>query len=878
MNHVSTTNTLVLADLQFGRFGIKVENAETEARILTEHLQPGSLAPKLVILPGDITSTGHPDEFEAARKYLDIIINWAQSSCRPKLAGVIFCPGNHDLDVIKSHDVTAKFSNYTSFLQEFYSDYWSEFGSMKLAAAPWFGIDEASSELPDKIPSPKNVNANDLWTIYDFRDDASTFVFSLNSAATITANVEDLDGKLSLDWDPKDITGFVSAKEQLEPLAQSIQRSTSAEEDVSRVAVLHHNIAHARPLPSDQVRAGGQMMIARNYVEIAATFQALDVDVVVHGHQHEPLISRHSVCFASNHAGLEEKTLTIFGAGSAGAVPNELGRGIPNRVHLIGIEARDPTNDQILSFTTFKGAEDSVGRAGTEAFRWTPDSNGTVGYEPLNGFPHGRLSSSIADQISILMAVSFDQALERFVGYLASQLGHRPVGITLYEKDQAGGGNTTRASTFDSRDREYLNRLYEVSETKKIRRYENALVEVGQYRLSGHVSDRSAENIALHQSRLKQYPTLDYLDVAIELREDQQVGIRLFFNAQSEDGPIGVRFLVQIMRRVLVAIYAYWGSSLNTLICDSDGQENNTACFRAVVDDLGAGNSFDTSILDVDRPRNRYAASEIRLFRAKRQIEALIVYSVVYGVIDEHGFTNAGLSEVIAQAKSVLGGSIKRPASRDLDNGGSDFAQEVLDPLLVSFWVPRERNDLSQQEGRSVQDVSLSYCLTRDQITYYDSFAIGDRGRKRRRKTVKDLLAKEMMSYRGIIYDGIAAYVYVSEAPYFTDSAYESPMVGFDALDLAGDFSSSHDSADIEELLQYFEQRIESREELNDLERDVWGTEEQGALVTPIYGRSSIGAVLQIQTQNQILLDQIRRVDFCNALSLLDLDIEDVQL
>jgi hypothetical protein len=92
---------LLLADLQYGDPHTSA-SAVFDENWIVRALKRDNLVPDLVVLAGDISYSGSPDEYQLARKKLDSSLfqyMWGQSEAEKMRDRIIVVPGNHDVNL-----------------------------------------------------------------------------------------------------------------------------------------------------------------------------------------------------------------------------------------------------------------------------------------------------------------------------------------------------------------------------------------------------------------------------------------------------------------------------------------------------------------------------------------------------------------------------------------------------------------------------------------------------------------------------------------------------------------------------------------------------------------------------------------------------------
>ncbi|HYE29068.1 MAG TPA: metallophosphoesterase [Allosphingosinicella sp.] len=866
---------LVLADLQFGGdFGIELTEAERSARAILTEATRFKEKIHLLVLPGDLTSKGKDEEFDALREFLDAMLNTNNGGLDPH--GVVFCPGNHDLLVSTGTDRKKRFAAYVRFAQKFYSDYWERFGGLRLMRAPWLNVKEPSIERPPHADA--GVDPNDIWTVYDFSHSIHTYVVSLNTAADIHREGHDGKGE----WHKVSAFGYIDPEKQLDPVRRYLKTQKAKLTGLAGIAVLHHNVAHARPVRQQDVSAPGQMIMVRNYVQILETLQRLRFDLVVHGHQHEALVTTQKL-----HDGpvpgirgkrrADDPAITVFGAGSTGCSQKDLRKGTTNTFHFIQFEAADPVQGRLISYDTFS-AKDSLG---DDAIRWEREYSHKIAL-PVSRSRHRHHIFSLIEQSNIATAPSEEQALERLVAFFKNRVGYSIVGANFVRAVTYMDSKVkTLASTFGEEDRRFLNDLYDWVDSPKVFEHRSVTVEIGkQARPSTleRVRDKlidSTRYLKFLQSQLRLYGTLSTATYWFREAGQSWIGLRVYTERELRDEPFQTSLDALEFRKLVIAVLVYWRlhrdgafyagairQDVENLIIGKSSQLNSDGAVGDLWDEPIA-ELFNGSITRYWAP-GRFTALEPAVYAARRDIERLIIYSMIHQEIESEQSGRLFVDDVASRLVPRL-----RQLSRTL-LWRKQVLGTCIDPLLVTFWVPLIRRGKEAPDDWKAAD--LHYLLTRDQIVY----CAPDRDDEIRARTMADLrnmLSMRMRGYGDLVFDGISAYVRASEAAYTSRDAYRDPLVRWHE---EKDELRDQLPAEAAHLVAQFRRRSKDRDKLTDYEQRFWrinSADPVGVFVAPIWGRDSVEAIIQVQTTDLSVIDALNSVDFYGALDGIKLEI-----
>jgi 3',5'-cyclic AMP phosphodiesterase CpdA/tetratricopeptide (TPR) repeat protein len=235
-----------------------------------------------VVISGDIAYQAVNDEYGEATIFIRSLLEGLQLG----LDRLVVVPGNHDVNwKLSGYQLSHRFDAYLSFLSTLY------------------GTEQFKAIYPHvdwdfRIDSPRPPS-HKILSFQEFRDLGIVFV-GFNSCV-----LED-----------HELHFGAIGQEQIK-LAEALLANVPA--SLVRVAVLHH---HVLPLESRLSREGqGAEMdgtLVRDYSLVERALHALNFDLVLHGHKHEPGIR------VSRLIPQGKKSLIVCGAGSVGVEKGEL--------------------------------------------------------------------------------------------------------------------------------------------------------------------------------------------------------------------------------------------------------------------------------------------------------------------------------------------------------------------------------------------------------------------------------------------------------------------------------------------------------------------------------------------------------------------------
>ena len=844
----------------------------------------------ILVLPGDIASTGSTDEFRAARTFLRCLLSdkeeeraWREKHKLLPLhpLGLVVCPGNHDVFFADSQNEERKLARYVTFARQIYREY----PALKkpIIGAPWLN----EGVTPDEVP------AHDIWSVFDFSGPLELQVLAINSAEGIKR--KRVDGQ----WIPVEggESGYVSAA-QLGSIEEHLKRDGVDLQRFPTLCVVHHNLVHARP--GEVLKRNGQehlyVDVVRNYFTVVERMQEWRVDYLLHGHQHEPFSSLHRLVESSRlrrsrldlrkaktaSPSLEHGVLVLLGAGAFGAVQTELRPFDHNRYHLFSLEAGDPTTRRVATAQTrrlhiedeefwWDAEEDEIEVRYSAAVAETTQR----GWQGLD--PHRRFFTS---------AATTKGALDRIVTAVLEAVNPRPLLVRAYfaarpdvSPNRVGSQASSLSAALDQRFLRLLTRKGPSTQYQ----YGRALITVREHEVRKDVAGRLVAkitgfdaakptyslalwfpDIAVGRKRLalavflqskRQATFLRQSGLARALRPLLQTTavVQQLLREQELFSPSIARELVARPRQLRIQASAD-DQTLHVAAEVSGGglRELSEQCWIPAIDSV-------FKPLDAYQLRD-YLRMENVLFAAKRQVERLLITSLVVKEVESHvDLDTAGVAELVRRELE--------PSIRVLKWLGEEVGR-CLNPLLVSFWVPSpggNPKDRSRRRRTRNGVVGLRWIPTRDQLVWImkPCERPGIESWNDHLHKLKTLVNREMRAFEEVFFEGIAAYVYVTGKAYRAESAYDQALVtgAYGAL-------ARHETTSPVPWLQRqsdIRKWKEAKADINAYERQFWsseskGIEDQSLIDIPVLGPAGVEAVLQLQSSEASLLDNLDRL------------------
>jgi 3',5'-cyclic AMP phosphodiesterase CpdA/tetratricopeptide (TPR) repeat protein len=284
-----------------------------------------------VVLSGDLTYLGKPEEFASVHSFLDELC----ANVGLRRDQVIIVPGNHDVDWTARPD--RRFDNYLEFVGEFYGE---DLFKRLFPLVTW------DFKLTGKRPEPNEI-------VYLDQSGPVAFV-GLNSC---------------IFEDEGHNYGFVG-KRQLDNVRSLMPEPRPGQ---VRAVVMHHHL-HPYPEPlkartADDVAV--DLSTIRDAGLVEQRFMKLGISLVMHGHKHRPQLRETSVKSGIGDSGHASKSLIVSGCGSTGVSEHELQHSTSN--HFAIIELLRRTRQPGADFLRVEWRQLSLdpGAEWTTTDRWT---------------------------------------------------------------------------------------------------------------------------------------------------------------------------------------------------------------------------------------------------------------------------------------------------------------------------------------------------------------------------------------------------------------------------------------------------------------------------------------------------------------------------
>jgi tetratricopeptide (TPR) repeat protein len=299
---VRPAKTVVLIHLSDIHFGRKPDGSEMhrfrpkgplhQKKTLAEHViaecskEKASDVGLFLIISGDVAYQAKSDEYRDAAKFTKDLMR--ELALDP--AHLVIVPGNHDVNwTLSSNERVERFDEFLKFVRGV------------------FGKDQFPTFYPfvtwDFDVTNTRPQAHEILSVHKVKDDGVVFI-GFNSCV-----VED----------EKQHFGAIG-QEQVELAKRGL-----ADVDPSwlRIAILHH---HVLPLER-QLSLGDEGTsldgtIVRDFAVLESSLHALQFDMVLHGHKHDPGVRVSRLVNAFGRDG--GKSIIVCGAGSAGVERDEL--------------------------------------------------------------------------------------------------------------------------------------------------------------------------------------------------------------------------------------------------------------------------------------------------------------------------------------------------------------------------------------------------------------------------------------------------------------------------------------------------------------------------------------------------------------------------
>jgi len=825
--------------------------------------------PDIIIVSGDIVSTGAKAEYEVAEMFLEELVEGLGNSG----ISTLIIPGNHDIN----RDGHKKLDNYYEFIRKIYSK--EIFDPQNRIKVPY--IEDESK----KIDNPRNaiVTAN-------FVKESDTFIVGIDT----TQNTKE-----GYPW------VFVS-KEQKREIKSSIERECK-KEPVNKIAVFHNN-----PLPTyveedeGKPESGNVKGIFLNAANILEELQSEGFDIVIHGHQHRNDITRYvstSINLSNPHQSnrkvgrLSDSPLCMVGSGAFGADQDEMGRDVSRSYSSIKVYPARRNSQKICDVRINRWRADIS--AWTTSKTISPKKASPTSNSELNSQELGKgleLTSGALLEL-LLPAANTSEALEVLLQAFQATIDAEIVLVVKRSDSEASilDGDIEH-SNISSHNQEFLTKSFErKTQCKHVYpgdtdMYTTILIRGNKSSEGTQMVSRrdldcdciKAYHFTIHRPKNKEFirdiiclkpfsnekivnPTrlngklskIGRTKLPWILKKCFESHENFLNNFLSYVGREYTRYYSQDHEQVVqyrqndknidgiswnLACGLFVENEEDPFLCKS--KEEATAEVGVDYDDfpelkhIGGSHQMESSM---------YKAYENPLFILKKRIEKLIILSL------GHKYTKLNESQLEKGSfmnmedfveKKIKDGLIqkitKSPAGEIKED--IDLHEHLLNPLLVSFYLPVKQED---------DDVSkVRFFPTRDQLTWLLS-----RTSQNEKEDVERLINHTLESYYGQVFSGLAPYVYETGEPYYSKNGFDEPVVNGQHLNnwLSTEDNESKDGKNAPISREIVSKLRDKRLEVNKIESKFWNvnrsSENLHVLDVPVIYRGKKLAVVQIQSE-----------------------------
>lgn len=295
---------LHLSDLHFGkghRWGVeefpKLEN------VISALLKNNKEYPQMLMITGDITSTGTSGEFDEALLFLEQIFMLPELT---NLMDILIVPGNHDFPWSDEHATPIPESNRSNNYKDFVSKAYISFEAAYKIKRTINNIGLSANLLADV-----NKHLIDIVMLNSTDNDTKYVFIGMNS---MKIDSEKDQGKGYFRWDQlqsiEDICEYISNS-----LKGNIVYFTSCHHHLVPISFVERDY-----FKDDKGKTSKRCSITLDSRDAMDRLQKIGCQVIFHGHQHQPACIKWK-----NRISKENKPLNIISAGSVGASRDQLG-------------------------------------------------------------------------------------------------------------------------------------------------------------------------------------------------------------------------------------------------------------------------------------------------------------------------------------------------------------------------------------------------------------------------------------------------------------------------------------------------------------------------------------------------------------------------
>jgi tetratricopeptide (TPR) repeat protein len=252
-----------------------------------------------LVVSGDFTYTANRDEFDMALNFMNKVC----SALNINKEKVIVTLGNHDINWNSEKvDPSNRFDNYISFLNKFYG---------KALLTKFYPYLKWDLSIDTERPNPE-----DILAIHFYPEKKLLFI-SFNSCM-YESNQNHF--------------GFIGGKQF--KLASKFIKENDINDSFTKVAITHHHLhPHPTPVSATNGDVWMDLSIVRDSGLVEYKLENMGVDIILHGHKHNPQLRETLVRDRKNMK--HTKKLIICGGGSCGVNSTELEHNLSNQYQVI---------------------------------------------------------------------------------------------------------------------------------------------------------------------------------------------------------------------------------------------------------------------------------------------------------------------------------------------------------------------------------------------------------------------------------------------------------------------------------------------------------------------------------------------------------------